>query len=137
MVIAYKISKKNSTQLITGTFKLAYNQRVPSSGLIFHNDRGSPYTSNRFQKFLLECSVTQSFSNSGKPHDNAVAESFFASLKKEELYRKEYRSEKELMQVIDSYIRFYSQIRPHRTLNNLSPHQFEEKYLNGGASEGT
>lgn len=137
MVIAYKISKKNSTQLITGTFKLAYNQRMPSFGLIFHSDRGSQYTSNRFQKLLLEYSVTQSFSNSGKPHDNAVAESFFASLKKEELYRKEYRSEKELMQGIDSYIRFYNQMRPHRTLNNLSPCQFEGKYLNGGASEGT
>lgn len=137
MVIAYKIPKKNSTQLITGTFKSAYKQRIPSSSLIFHSDRGSQYTSNRFQKLLQEYSVTQSFSNSGKPHDNAVAESFFASLKKEELYRKNYRSEKELMHGIDSYIRFYNQKRPHRTLNNLSPCQFEEKFLANRTSETT
>lgn len=137
MVIIYKVSKKNSTQLITATFKSAYEQRTPSPGLIFHSDRGSQYTSSRFQKLLQGYSVTQSFSNSGKPHDNAVAESFFASLKKEELYRKEYRSEKELMQGIDSYIRFYNQKRPHRTLNNLSPYQFEEKYSADKTLENT
>ena len=92
-VISYKISKKNSTQLITSTFKMAWEQRSPEAGSIFHSDRGSQYTSHRFQQLLHERSVVQSFSNSGKPHDNAVAESFFASFKKEELYRKNYTSE--------------------------------------------
>lgn len=78
-VIAYKTSKKNSTQLITSTFKMAWEQRSPEAGLIFHSDRGSQYTSHRFQQLLLERSMVQSFSNSGKPHDNAVAESFFAT----------------------------------------------------------
>ena len=87
-VIAYKISKRNSTQLITATFKMAYEERQPPSGLIFHSDRGAQYTSHRFQQLLHEHNTEQSFSQPGKPHDNAVAESFFASLKKEELYRR-------------------------------------------------
>jgi len=74
--ISYKISKKNSTQLITSTFKNAQGLRRPEPGLIFHSDRGAQYTSYRFQQMLHEHAVVQSFSNSGKPHDNAVAESF-------------------------------------------------------------
>lgn len=115
-VISYKISKKNSTQLITSTFKIACEARQPGPGLIFHSDRGSQYTSHRFQQLLHEHEMIQSFSDSGRPHDNAVAESFFASFKKEELYRKNYSSEKEFKQGVDSYIVFYNQQRPHRTL---------------------
>lgn len=129
-VIAYKISKKNSTQLITSTFKMAWEQRSPEAGLIFHSDRGSQYTSHRFQQLLHERSVIQSFSNSGKPHDNAVAESFFASFKKEELYRKNYTSEADFKRGVDSYIEFYNCRRPHRTLRNQTPCQVEEKAMN-------
>lgn len=129
-VIAYKISKKNSTQLITSTFKMAWEQRSPGAGLIFHSDRGSQYTSHRFQQLLHERSVVQSFSNSGKPHDNAVAESFFASFKKEELYRKNYTSEADFKRGVDSYIEFYNCRRPHRTLRNQTPCQVEEKAMN-------
>ena len=129
-VIAYKISKKNSTQLITSTFKMAWEQRSPEAGLIFHSDRGSQYTSHRFQQLLHERSVVQSFSNSGKPHDNAVAESFFASFKKEELYRKNYTSEADFKRRVDSYIEFYNCRRPHRTLRNQTPCQVEEKAMN-------
>lgn len=81
-MIAYKISKKDSTQLITVAFKMAYEERNPPAGLVFHGDRGAQYTSHRFQKLLHEHNVTQLFSYPGELHDNAVAESFFASLKK-------------------------------------------------------
>ena len=124
-VISYKISKKNSTQLITSTFKIACETRQPGLGLIFHSDRGSQYTSHRFQQLLHEHGMIQSFSNSGRPHDNAVAESFFASFKKEELYRKNYSSEREFKQGVNSYIVFYNQQRPHRTLKNQTPEQVE------------
>ena len=129
-VVAHKISKKNSTQLITSTFKMAWERRSPEAGLIFHSDRGSQYASHRFQQLLHECSVVQSFSNSGKPHDNAVAESFFASFKKEELYRKNYTSEADFKSGVDSYIEFYNCRRPHRTLKNQTPCQVEEKAMN-------
>ena len=71
-VVSYKISKKNSTQLITATFKNAWGSRRPEPGLLFHSDRGAQYTSHRFQQILREHAVVQSFSNSGRPHDNAV-----------------------------------------------------------------
>lgn len=129
-VVAYKVSKKNSTQLITSTFKRAWEQRSPKAGLIFHSDRGSQYTSHRFQQLLHERSVVQSFSNSGKPHDNAVAESFFATFKKEELYRKDYTSEADFKRGVDSYIEFYNCRRPHRTLRNQTPCQVEEETMN-------
>lgn len=127
-VIAYKISKRNSTQLITATFKMAYEERQPLSGLIFHSDRGAQYTSHRFQQLLHEHNTEQSFSQPGKPHDNAVAESFFASLKKEELYRKDHPSDRAFQASIASYIEFYNTKRPHRTLKNLTPCQMEENF---------
>lgn len=111
-VISYKVSKKNSTQLITATFKNAWELCSPEYGLLFHSDRGAQYTSHRFQRMLHDHTVVQSFSNSGRPHDNAVAESFFASFKKEELYRRDYASEPEFKRGIDSYIEFYNTRRP-------------------------
>lgn len=124
----YKISKRNSTQLITATFKMAYEERQPPSGLIFHSDRGAQYTSHRFQQLLHEHNTEQSFSQPGKPHDNAVAESFFASLKKEELYRREHPSDRAFQASVASYIEFYNTKRPHRTLKNLTPCQMEENF---------
>lgn len=127
-VIAHKVSKKNSTQLVTSTFKIAWERRNPELELLFHSDRGAQYTSHRFRELLRSHDVVQSFSNSGKPHDNAVAESFFASLKKEELYRKDYASELDFRRSISAYIEFYNMKRPHRTLKNRTPCQMEEDY---------
>lgn len=132
-VIAYKISKKNSTQLITSTFKIAWEQRTPEAKLIFHSHRGSQYTSHRFRQLLHERFIVQSFSNSGKPHDNAVAESFFATFKKEEAYRKNYTSEADFKWRVDSYIEFYNTQRPHHTLKNLTPCQVEDVFMKGNA----
>lgn len=128
-VVAYKVSKKNSTQLITSTFKAAWEQRAPDAGLIFHSNRGAQYTSHRFRQLLHERSVVQSFSNSGRFHDNAVAESFFATLKKEELYRKDHTSEAAFKRGLASYIEFYNTQRPHRTLKNLTPCQVEDAFM--------
>ncbi|MCI9671788.1 MAG: IS3 family transposase, partial [Lawsonibacter sp.] len=130
-IVAYNVSKKNSTQLITSTFKIAWEQRSPNAGLIFHSDRGAQYTSHRFRQLLHERSAEQSFSNSEKPHDNAVAESFFAALKKEDLYRKDYTSEAVFKRGLASYIEFNNTQRPHRTLKNQTPCQVEELFMSG------
>ena len=127
-IVAHNVSKKNSIQLITSTFKIVWEQRSPNAGLIFHSDRGAQYTSHRFRQLFHERSVEQSFSNSGKPHDNAVAESFFATLKKEDLYRKDYTSEAAFKRGLASYIEFYNTQRPHRTLKNQTPCQVEESF---------
>ena len=125
-IIAYKSSTSCSTRLITRAFKQAYAERHPTKGLIFHSDRGSQYTSQAFQQLLYSCDVEQSFSKSGRPHDNAVAEAFFASLKREELYRRNYRSIAELKQGLEDYIAFYNTKRPHRALNYKCPDEVEK-----------
>ena len=94
MVISYGVSRRNSTQLIRRTFQDAFNHRSPLLPLTFHTDRGSNYRSETFCNLLQQLGVTQSFSKASTPYDNSVVESFFSSLKREELYRKKYRSEK-------------------------------------------
>ena len=127
-VIAHKVSTRNSTQLIT-TLRMAYDARTPGENLIFHSDQGSQYTSHALRQLLKKLKITQSFSNAGTPHDNAVMESFFAVFKKEEFYRNNYRSEAELRKKIDEYITFYNQKRPHTTLNLQTPEQYEDAFL--------
>jgi transposase InsO family protein/transposase-like protein len=124
-VVAHNISLRNSTRLVSSTFKQAYAERKPSCKLLFHSDRGTQYSSHSFQKLLRDYHTKQSFSNAGKPHDNAVAESFFASMKLEELYRTNYRSEVDLRNRVSSYIVFYNSKRPHDSLFNKTPDQCE------------
>lgn len=79
MVIAYRIGKSNSTQLVKSTFKKAYELRQPPEGLIFHTDRGSNYLANAMQNYLRTVKAIHSFSRVHTPYDNSVVESFFAS----------------------------------------------------------
>uniref|UniRef100_UPI00336A75D4 DDE-type integrase/transposase/recombinase n=1 Tax=Enterocloster aldenensis TaxID=358742 RepID=UPI00336A75D4 len=76
------MSRNISTQLATHTFRSAYAERGKTDRLLFPSDRGSQYTSKTFVELLQKCGVRQSFSNSGRPCDNAVAEAFFATFKK-------------------------------------------------------
>ena len=96
--------------------------------LTFHSDRGKQYTSATFTVLLQKCEVKQSFSATARPHDNAVAETFFASFKKEEAYHREYTSEQSYRKSVEQYIRFYNELRPHRTLKYKTPQAFEEAY---------
>ncbi len=124
-VVAHRVSPKNSTYLVTSTFRQAYRNRNEPQQLMFHSDQGPQYTSNTFRKLLRMNKVVQSFSKSGRPHDNAVAESFFASMKREEVYRTQYCSERQFMRSVDTYIEFYNTKRPHSTLNYKTPDGFE------------
>lgn len=127
-VIAYSISRKASTFLVTSTFREAFTLRNAPQGLTFHSDRGPQYTSNAFTQLLLQNNVKQSFSASGRPLDNAVSETFFATFKKEEAYRRDYLSERDFRKSVDEYIQFYNEARPHATLAYKSPIRFEELY---------
>lgn len=129
-VIAHKVLASNTTYLVTSTFKRAFEKRGRPQTLTFHSDRGAQYTSNAFLKLMRINNVVQSFSKSGSPHDNAVAEAFFASMKKEELYRRSYKSEREFLKSVDEYIIFYNTKRPHRTLAYKAPDRFEQEYGN-------
>lgn len=127
-VVGCRISEKSSTHLVTATFRAAFQERGTPSGLIFHSDQGGQYISDTFRGLLQKCGVTQSFSNTGRPYDNAVAETFFATFKKEESYRRDYSLEADFRKSVDAYIQFYNEVRSHQTLTYKSPTHFEELY---------
>ena len=127
-IVGHRVSRNASTNLVTSTFRAAFRERGNPSSLTFHSDRGKQYTSATFTVLLQKSEVKQSFSATARPHDNAVAETFFASFRKEEAYRREYTSEQSYRKSVEQYIRFYNELRPHRTLKYKTPQAFEEAY---------
>lgn len=127
-VIGYRVSRKCSTQLVTSTFRMTFQNRGPPAGLIFHSDRGGQYVSGTFCTLLKKCGVSQSLSKSGTPYDNAVAETFFATFKKEEAYRRDYSSLPDFQKSVNEYMQFYNEILPHQTLAYKAPARFEELF---------
>lgn len=127
-VISYHISKNNSTQLAKITFKKAYESRKPEGELLFHTDNGSNYISATFMKYLDSLHVKQSFSRAYTPYDNSVCESFFSSMKREELYRYKYPTVAEFKRSIDKYINFFNNERPHKTLKYKTPNAYENNF---------
>lgn len=77
---------------------------------------------------LRNYGVVQSFSAPGSPHDNAVAESFFATIKKEDFRRNYYKTENEFRTAVAKYIEFYNGYRPHQRLGFLTPNQVEVEF---------
>ncbi|MDR1673956.1 MAG: IS3 family transposase [Oscillospiraceae bacterium] len=133
-VISYNISRSDNTHLITETLRGAIACRH-AKGVIFHSDRGSSYVSYTAAKVMKKNGIVQSFSKKGTPHDNAVMESFFASLKREEYYRSNYRSEVDLKRRIGKYIEFYNTERPHGTLGHMTPEEKEDSFRKAGAEK--
>lgn len=127
-VISYEVSTSNNTAQSKEAFKRAFQERDCPSNLIFHSDQGSQYVSYEFRQYLRKKKVKQSFSAPGSPHDNAVAESFFACMKKEELHRHAYFTAEELIQSVEEYIHFFNYERPHHRLKARTPEQVEIDY---------
>lgn len=127
-IIGWRVSRHMSTNLVTQTFKAAFQERGQPKDLTFHSDRGGQYISKTVMGLLQQYGVKQSFSASARPLDNAVAETFFASFKREEAYRKDYTSEQHFRKSVEEYIRFYNEVRPHQTLNYRTPQAFEDAY---------
>lgn len=127
-IIGYRVSRNASTNLVTTTFRNAYQERGRLENLTFHSDRGKQYPSGAFTQLLQANGIRQPFSDTGRPHDNAVAETFFATFKKEETYRRDYTSEQSFRKSVEQYIQFYNEVRPHQTLKYRSPQAFEDKH---------
>jgi transposase InsO family protein len=108
--------------------KEAYENRHPEKGLILHNDRGMNYQSVSIEKYLAALGILHSFSAPHSPHDNAVMESFFSTLKREELYRRDYRSEREFFEALDKYVSFYNDFRPIKMFQYRTPAKRESEY---------
>ena len=125
-VVAYRLSIRLNSNLALLTFKDAYQNRGEPNDLLFHSDQGAQYTSIEFMNTLKALKIKQSFSNPGNPYDNAVMESFFTTLKREEVHRKKYKDYDDLKESISKYIIFYNNVRPHKSLNYLTPTKFED-----------
>lgn len=134
-VVGWSINSRITKELVTGAFEMAIWRRRPEPGLIFHSDRGSQYCSNDFQKLLKASGAVSSMSRKGNCWDNAPAESFFASLKKDRIYYTSYITREEAKRDIVDYLEmFYNSNRLHSSLGYVSPRQFEEAWLLGNAS---
>ena len=115
-----------TAQLVTDALTMAIWRRGKPEALLHHSDRGSQYTSEQFQRLLVEHGITCSMSRSGNVWDNAVMESFFSSLKTERTARRTYRTRDQARADVFDYVeRFYNPRRRHSTLGYLSPAEFE------------
>ncbi len=129
-IIAWNTSTKIDAKLVISTFKMACSKRNLSENLMFHSDRGSQYIAKDFRKLLDSYNVLQSFSKKGYPYDNAVVESFFKHLKREETNRRTYNSLNDLNLSLFEYIEgFYNNKRPHATLDYMTPSEKEVEYF--------
>jgi len=125
-VVGWAISKRINRKLVINATRMAILKRRPKPGLIFHADRGSQYCSAEFQKLLNDYHMIASMSRKGDCWDNAVAESFFASLKTERAFYRKYQTREQARQDIINYIEmFYNSKRLHSYLGYLSPRDFE------------
>ncbi len=129
-VVGWSLSNRMSRKLIMNALLMAIWRRRPAPGLIFHSDRGSQYCSNDFQKMLKTHGMLSSMSRKGNCWDNAVAESFFGSLKTERVFFSNYTTREEARRDIVDYIEmFYNSNRRHSYLGYVSPKEFEELWL--------
>ena len=127
-IVGWRVSRNMSTNLVTATFKAAFQDRGQPKNLTFHSDHGKQYMSKALTGLFQRYGVKQSFSATARPLDNAVAETFFSTFKREEAYRKDYTSEQHFRRSVEEYIRFYNEVRPHQTLNYKTPQAFEDAY---------
>jgi transposase InsO family protein len=128
------MDKRMTRQLVINALIMAMQRRQPSSGLIFHSDRGSQYASKEFQSLLARHGIRCSMSRKGDCWDNAPIESFFGSLKQELVFHQRYQSRFHARQSLFAYIeRFYNRRRLHSTLGYKSPAEYEAAYFNHAA----
>ncbi len=129
-VVGHAMSERIDRALALQALRDAVGRRLPDAGLLHHSDRGSQYASNDYQHALRDQGVVCSMSRKGNCWDNAVAESFFATLKTECIYPRRFATRAEAREAIFHFIEvFYNGQRRHSTLGYLSPMEFEMKFI--------
>jgi putative transposase len=129
-VVGWAIDVTPTTRLALAALQNAVERRRPGAGLLHHSDRGCQYTSAAYRQRLADLGVTVSMSRVGNCWDNAVAESFFATLKTELVHRRRWRNALDLRNALFEYIEvFYNRRRLHSSLNYKTPAAVEQEYL--------
>ena len=127
-VVGWSLKNNLSNELAISSLKMALSKRDIKSGLIHHSDRGIQYASKKYTYLLERNNILISMSATGNPYENAFAESFIATLKKEEVHLVEYENMKEALKRIGYFIEdVYNSKRLHSSLGNLPPDEFESK----------
>ena len=125
-VVGWAMSSHIDTALVQGALEMALGRRRPAPGLIHHSDRGSQYASHAYRDLLAQHEMVCSMSGKGECLDNAVAERFFGSLKREWTSHRDYETRQEARDDIIAYIEmFYNSNRKHSYLGYLSPNEYE------------
>lgn len=125
-VIGWSMNKRMKKSIVIDALDMAISARSFNGGLIFHSDRGSQYCSNDFKKLLTKNRIIQSMSRKGNCWDNAVAESFFATIKKDLIFHENFNTRNEARKKIFEWIEyFYNQFRSHSSLGYKSPVDYE------------
>lgn len=128
-VVGWSMANHLRAELVIDALDMAIKNRQPTQNLIHHSDHGSQYTSLAFSTRLEQADLLGSMGSVGDALDNAVAESFFATLQTELLDRQSWRTRQQLRTAIFDFIEvFYNRQRRHSTLGYLSPLAFERRY---------
>ena len=128
-VVGWALDATLATSLPLAALDSALRRRCPSLGLMHHSDQGCQYTSARYRQHLATHGITVSMSRRGQCWDNAVAESFFATLKNELVFRRSWHDRYELRNAVFDYIEvFYNRRRLHSSLNYKTPAAVEQEY---------
>jgi putative transposase len=128
IVVGWSMKPTLHRDLVLDALLMAVWRRKPKQKVIVHSDQGSQYGSDDWVRFSKEHNIDLSMSRRGNCYDNAVAESFFGSLKKERIRRKIYRTRDDARADIFDYIEvFYNRLRRHSYLGQMSPYEYEKK----------
>ena len=129
-VVGLAMDKTIAESLTLSALKQAILRRSPPKGLICHSDRGVQFACNNFKALLAQHEFTGSMSKKGDCWDNAVAESFFHTLKVELIHRMKFRTREEAKRKIFEYVEmYYNRKRSHSTLGYLSPFEYEKSFV--------
>ena len=125
-IVGWSMGPNMRAELVVDALEMALARRRPEPGLIHHSDHGSQYVSLIFGHTARQAEIAISMGATGSAYDNALAETFFATLKKELVNRRSWPTRRELMSALFDYIEtFYNHRRRHSTLGYLSPRQYE------------
>jgi putative transposase len=126
-VVGWSIATHLRTELVVDALEMALLRRKPNAGLIHHTDRGAQYTALSFAKRLEEVGIIPSMGRAGSALDNAISESFVASLKTELLHEHRFLTREAARTAVFDYIEgFYNRARRHSSLDYLSPSDYEQ-----------